>query len=618
MLAGVEVLEVLDFVDLNYALLVDPHGKQHKWAIRDLKPLHSRAPTRRRELADPDRKKWNEALDRFRFVVMLMNLPEDKRTLEEVQRVAKLLEVHPATVYRWIERYKKTGTISGLMRAPRGDAGKHRLLPEVERLIAAKLNELFLTQQRKSMEYVAKEIRQACEREKIPAPDASTVRARIYALDPKLVEEKRYGKKMAGEKFDPLLGSFPNADFPLAVVQMDHTPMDVIVVDDTWRKPINRAYLTLAIDVKSKMVVGFYISLDHPGELATGQCLINAILDKQEWLAQRGLSKYEWPCRGKMRTIHTDNAKEFKGTMLALACKDHQINHERRPKGKPRYGGHIERGFGTFMRKIHDELPGTTFSSVAHRFDYDSEGKAVMTLAALEMWLAMYLLGYYHVDNHAGNDGIPPLVEWKRAYLEGTADTPPTGVPHRVENEAQLRLDFLPYVMRTVQEYGIRYEGLEWYSDSIRRFIHSKDEKKPSEKRQFICRYDPRDMSILNVWDDGAKIYIEVPFRNRNRPPVSLWEVRSAKKELSKEAKSASNEELIFRTIDAMRGLVEQEAQLTKSARRTQQRQKEWEKVQKKGLTTGKPVKQIEPKSPTATSPDDLIDLEPFDGIRES
>lgn len=617
-LAGKEVFEVLDFVDLSHALLVNAKGEQQKWALRDLKPLHGRAPTRKRELADPDREKWNKALDRYRFISMLTSLPEEKRTLEEVQRVAKLVEAHPSTVYRWIERYKQTGTVSGLMRAPRADMGEHRLLPEVESLVAQKIKELYLTDQRKSMGYVAKEIKEVCKKKGIPVPDASTIRARIYALDPKVVEEARYGKKQAGEKYNPLLGPFPNADFPLAVVQIDHTPMDVIVVDDTWRKSINRAYLTVAIDVKTKMVVGFFISLEHPGALATGQCLSNAILDKTEWLAERGLSKYEWPCRGKMRTVHTDNAKEFRGTMLALACKDHQINNERRPKGQPRYGGHIERGFRTFMKKIHEELPGTTFSSVASRFDYDSEGKAVMTLDALEKWLAMYLLGYYHIDNHAGNDGIPPLVEWKRAYLEGTADMPPLGVPHRVENEEQLRMDFLPFVMRTVQEYGIRYEGLEWYSDSIRRFIHAKDEKKPSEKKIFICRYDPRDMSILYFWDDKAKIYIEVPFRNRHRPPVSLWEVRQAKRALNKAAMSASNEELIFRTIEEMRGLVKQEAQFTKSARRTQQRQKAWEKVQKKTSDPSKPEKQNLPEASKRAQPDEPFDMDPFDGIRES
>jgi putative transposase len=36
-------------------------------------------------------------------------------------------------------------------------------------------------------------------------------------------------------------GRFRGADFPLAIVQIDHTPMDVILVDDVDSQPIGRA-----------------------------------------------------------------------------------------------------------------------------------------------------------------------------------------------------------------------------------------------------------------------------------------------------------------------------------------------------------------------------------------
>ena len=38
-------------------------------------------------------------------------------------------------------------------------------------------------------------------------------------------------------------GHFPGADCPLAVAQIDHTPMDVIVVDEEHRQPIQRPSL---------------------------------------------------------------------------------------------------------------------------------------------------------------------------------------------------------------------------------------------------------------------------------------------------------------------------------------------------------------------------------------
>ena len=50
----------------------------------------------------------------------------------------------------------------------------------------------------------------------------------------------------------------------LAVAQIDHTPMDVIVVNEEHRRSIQRPSLTIVIDVCSRMVLGFAIYLEKP------------------------------------------------------------------------------------------------------------------------------------------------------------------------------------------------------------------------------------------------------------------------------------------------------------------------------------------------------------------
>ena len=47
---------------------------------------------------------------------------------------------------------------------------------------------------------------------------------------------------------------------PLDVVQIDHTPMDIVVVDDLYRQPLCKPYLTLATDVARRCILGFVIS----------------------------------------------------------------------------------------------------------------------------------------------------------------------------------------------------------------------------------------------------------------------------------------------------------------------------------------------------------------------
>src|ERR1039457_3487951 len=106
-------------------------------------------------------------------------------------------------------------------------------------------------------------------------------------LDPKLVTSKRFGAKAARQAFAPVHASSVSLLLPMDVVQIDHTPADVIVVDDHDRQPIGRPWLTLALDVASRAVLGFYVSLDAPSLASVAMVLTHAVLPKEQWLADR-------------------------------------------------------------------------------------------------------------------------------------------------------------------------------------------------------------------------------------------------------------------------------------------------------------------------------------------
>jgi hypothetical protein len=140
-------------------------------------------------------------------------------------------------------------------------------------------------------------------------------------------------------------------------------------------------------------------------------------------------------------------------------------------------GGHIERLLGTLLRALH-ELPGATFSNPQQRGSYDSEAKAVMTLGELERWLTEYIVGVYHAKRHRGI-GTSPLERWT-AGVFGDERGSGTGVIDRPTNEERIRLDFLPFVERTVQAYGIAIDGIHYYSDVLRRFVGRDRERAPT------------------------------------------------------------------------------------------------------------------------------------------
>ena len=607
---------VLDLISSTKVLVESEEGEQHVFDasdfVPDLKTTSSDIP----DLTRIQERHWKRAFEIYTLIQPLVELGRKRRTREDVERVAASINKHPATVYRWLRDYESTGLISSLLRQKRKDQGQKRLDARVEKIIEDTIETFYLNKQKRSPNKTGEEIRKICIEQGLPPPDLSTVRKRIYAISGELRVRKRDGAKAADEQYEPIRGHFPGADFPLAVIQIDHTPMDVIIVDDVHRRPIGRPFLTSGIDVLSKMMAGFYISLDHPGALATGMCISRCILSKEVFLASLGIDDLEWPCWGVMRTVHTDNAMEFRGTMLGKAAKEYGIIPERRPKGRPKYGGHVERAFRTFMAEIHNEIPGTTFSNVKEKLDYDSEGHAIMTLSALEKWFTIFILGVYHQKPHSGNNGLPPIVKWERSIYSTDDEIRCTGIPMRVPDEERLKLDFMPYFERTVQEYGIINKGISYYTDALRGLIHMRDPKSHKLKQKFVCRYDPRDLSRLWLFEPESNKYTEVPYRDRSRPPISLWELKEAQRMLREQSLSATNEELIFKTIDQMRAIVKEESKKTKKARRMQQRQKQWEATQKENQKS-KNIKQ-EVKEDIRDEEPDIADFEPFTDIRES
>ncbi|MEH3085439.1 MAG: Mu transposase C-terminal domain-containing protein [Xylophilus ampelinus] len=609
--------KLMEILSLDEAVVKDAQGETITCKVADL-AVESSKGNRKIDLSSIDIEKWQSAMDIYRQIRQILEKPEKLRTVADVDQAAHYLRCSRSTMYRHLDDYRKHGEISALLRKPRSDFGKSRLPSEIESIISQTIEDEYLNEHRRSIATVQLIVKKKCREAGLPAPHESTLAERIKKLPKELVTRRRLGKKYADERFSLHKGAFPNASYPLAAVQIDHTPMDIIIVDDEYRQPIGRPFLTIALDVFSKMIVGFYISLDHAGALATGQCLSIAMLRKEKYLQSMGLDpeKFPWPCWGKMGRIHTDNAKEFHGNMLSRAVAQHGIIAEKRPAGQPRYGGGVERAFRTFMARVHEELPGTTFSNIKSRVDYDPEGKAIMSLGAVQKWFTVYVAGYYHQSPHKGNDNFPPIYMWKKGLLEGTADQPARGLPRPIEDEEQLRLDFLPYFLGTVQEYGIQFEHITWTDGALKRLIHIKDSS-TNRGKKYVIRYDPRDLSRIWLYEDVSKMYIEVRYANILRPPVSLWEVRSARAKLRKESKAAINEELIFQAIALMRQIVEEEAEIAKSSRKQLQKQKSWAAVQQVNLVNHPPR---ETKLPidAVSDEDDDFDFDPSDGIREA
>jgi putative transposase len=164
-----------------------------------------------------------------------------------------------------------------------------------------------------------------------------SVRIVVWAdLDPKEVVRAREGARTASERFR-LLKPPPRVTEPLDLVQIDHTLMDIMVVDEGERKPMGRPWLSIAIDVATRSVVGFFLSLKNPCAHSVAMTIKHAVLRKEDYLLAQGVYA-DWPMFGLPRTLHLDNAKEFRGQALVRGCEQYGIKVVHRPPLRPHFG----------------------------------------------------------------------------------------------------------------------------------------------------------------------------------------------------------------------------------------------------------------------------------------
>ncbi|HYO62719.1 MAG TPA: hypothetical protein VER08_03590 [Pyrinomonadaceae bacterium] len=334
-------------------------GKVEALKVCDLKPIESLTPNEEgedQEITLIPQDAWTEG-ERWLEIIQPL-LEATHPTLEVVKDAAKKAGVGVSTLYRKLARYKSNGRTSVL--APgksSGGKGKSRLTLEADGLLVATLK--FCVRNRYSKVKTYREVNKAFQTAKIKPPHNNTIRNRIKALSDEEKDIKKIGEKAAKNKHTAFPGHLKGADFPLALTQIDHAHFDIILVDDIHRLPIGKPWVTLLIDVFSRVVLGYYISPDRPNTASVGLCVANAILAKDKILAKFSVP-FSWPCWGFMAKIQADNAGEFRGDMLKKACKEYSIDLEWRPVARPHYGGHIERLHGTVLKQVHD-LPGTIF-----------------------------------------------------------------------------------------------------------------------------------------------------------------------------------------------------------------------------------------------------------------
>lgn len=324
---------------------------------------------------------------------------------------------------------------------------------------------------------------------------------RIKQLPPYQVAVARHGKFMA----DQWYGYFSTHKPPTRIlekVEIDHTPLDLILIDDELFVPFGRPYLTLLIDVFSSCIVGFHLGYKAPSYDSVSKAIIHATKPKDYLDSIASDFQHDWPCCGKIETLVVDNGAEFWSESLEQACLESGINIQFNPVRKPWLKPFIERLFGTINKKFLDPFPGKTFSNVLEKEEYSPEKDAVIRFSTFIELFHRWIVDVYHQDADSRKSRIPAKL-WQQGY----EDYPPLAM-------SQEDIDKLTVVMGvkwqpTLTRLGFKIKHLRYDSPALSEYRKRYPQTESSRKK--LVKIDPDDISRIFVYLEELEGYLEVP-----------------------------------------------------------------------------------------------------------
>lgn len=545
-----QVVEIVCILDESKAVVNDLVTKEDMEAqIGELKPI-DRSGSSRRDPRSYSETEWESA--KHRCVVLSRYIGHDRLSSTQAEEAAFLLGCSTRQVRRYFRKFVKNPSISGQVRERRGPKpGSFNLSPSQEHAIEEILTEYYDVKEPETMSKMMLYLKERCEEFGCPVPAQSTVYTRVKRRETFETYKKRNGRQAALEKFEPR-GKKIKTSHALEYVQIDHTKVDVIVVsNDRFRRPLGRPWLSVAIDVHTRCVLGIYLSLDAPSAISVGSVIAHSVLPKTTWLKSRGFKGDEWPMYGRMDAASTDNGKDLRSDSVARGCNENGIVLYHRPVGRPHWGGHIERFFRTLMLQTHS-LPGTTFSKAVTRksLHYKSEDRSLLTMDELQDWLIHAIIGY-HANVHRGL-GKTPYEAWVEARTVGENYVPPA----LVEDPQEFLMAFLPSCIRRVNNYGINLFGLTYWNDGLAPYIPNND-RKP-------IYFDPRDISRVWIRDPEGKWIVLHP--RVEMDSISLYEYQVLQKRLREEYRNGYYSDLRLESARAQDAIVKKSKSATRKA----------------------------------------------------
>jgi len=321
---------------------------------------------------------------------------------------------------------------------------------------------------------------------------------RVDKLNSYEVDVKRFGKYKADVMYG-YKGSTVKPERIMQRVEIDHTVLDVVLIDDETDMPIGRPSLTLLKCALSGCIVGYNLTFKAPSYASVAKAISHTMLEKNKSKEIWGI---DWPCYGKIEVLVVDNGAEFWSKSLEQMCFELGINIQYNPVRKPWLKPFIERSFKTINDMLLNELSGKTFGNAYERGDYDPVKSADVPFSVFVYVFEKWAAEVYNCSPNSQGMKVPSII-----WQDGVEKFPPA-------NLSDSEIKELPKLTglkesRTIQPSGITYIYLRYDSEELADY--RKKYWSNAKDSLVTIKVDVDDLSQIFVYLPELEKYLTVP-----------------------------------------------------------------------------------------------------------
>lgn len=366
-----------------------------------------------------------------------------------------------------------------------------------------------------------------------------TIRRRINSTINRENWARKYSVHEATLKFSGVQDS-PSADTPLEMVIMDHTRADAWTVLDTLTGlPLRRPTLTVAIDVCTRIILGYLISYEDASIYSVITTLKRVIRSKsyvRHVFPDIGWEPDAWDGWGLPGALLVDSAWEFKSPSFQDSLRDVGIEPIWSPVRRPTYKAIGERFFRTLNQKLFHKIPGAVpwGPTEARLIDHEPRKEATISLGMLDE-LIHEAIQTYHLEEHS-TLGEAPASAWKRKLKTRRIISDNHSLDALLGRTATVRLTRkgVKFRHQTFHDAAVVSRILGPMSARAKRRDQSHS-RVGSARCWAKIRFDDLDASCVRIWKDAEKPPRWETLPNRDRKFVYGVKIDGAQRDPRRE-----------------------------------------------------------------------------------